>query len=525
MWNEGEVISSHLRGRTEKHSAHSPPLVSQMAACVISREDLICPRCTEIYCFPVLLQCGHNVCKVCLQKFWEWKGCQECPVCCAVCTPRRPPINLVLKIAADQYNLEQSRRTGGEPCRLHNAKLSIYCQNDEEPICVVCRTSKQHKIHKCCPLEEAAKQKKVPQSSRSITLNTKTNANTLGICQDNITVRLESLKKKLQTLRKTKETWEGTRKFIQIQAAANHRAIRDEFQKLHLFLFKEEDSRLQALKQEEEVKVKVMALKVEHIAKQIKNLCSTISDIQTKLRSDDLPFLKDYKDTKKKLKCNIGEPEIIRDILINSASHLGSLKFKVWRKMEDIVQSVPITLDPNTAHANLELSNELSCVQYSSQHILPNNPERCTGSLCVLGVTGFVSGKHSWTVDVGLGKDWYIGVAQESIQRKGALFLKPSEGVWLIGGIIGDGIWAQTSPRTKLDLKQKLERITVELDYDKGKVVFINAEDSKTIYTFKDKFTEKIFPYFNPGIHEEGSGSFPLTICPQNISVTIKDPK
>ncbi|XP_054633672.1 zinc-binding protein A33-like [Dunckerocampus dactyliophorus] len=472
-----------------------------MAAHVFSREDLICPQCTGIYCLPVLLQCGHNLCKVCLQKFWEWKGCQECPVCCVVSTPKRPPINLPLKIAADQYHLEQSRKNG-ELCKIHNEKLSIFCQNDEEPICLLCQTSKQHKIHRCCPLEEAAKQKK-----------------------ENIAVRLELLKKKLQTLTKTKETWEGTRKFIQSQAEANHRAIKEEFQRLHLFLFEEEDARLQVLKQEEDVKVKVMSLKLEYMEKQIKNLSSTISDIETKLQGADLPFLMEYKDKKKKLKCNIGEPEIIRDILINSASHLGSLKFKVWRKMEDVVKRVPITLDPNTAHANLELSDELSCVQYSSQQMLPNNPERCTGSVCVLGATGFVSGKHSWTVDVTRGKDWYIGVARESIQRKGALFLEPSEGVWIIGGIMGDAMWAQTSPRTKLDLKQKLERITVELDYDKGKVVFINAADSKTIYTFKDKFTERIFPYFHPGIYEEGSGSYPLTICPQTISVTVTDHK
>lgn len=130
------------------------------AASSLYEKDLHCPQCSGIYCLPVLLKCGHNICRVCLQKFWEWKGCRECPVCGTVCVPGRPPINLALKIAADNF---QTQRTSGDQdlCSLHNEKLTIFCQNDEEPICLVCQTSKQHKVHECCPVEEAAQQKKV----------------------------------------------------------------------------------------------------------------------------------------------------------------------------------------------------------------------------------------------------------------------------------------------------------------------------------------------------------------------------
>ncbi|XP_035763037.1 zinc-binding protein A33-like, partial [Neolamprologus brichardi] len=161
---------------------------------------------------------------------------------------------------------------------------------------------------------------------------------------------------------------------------------------------------------------------------------------------------------------------------------------------------VPVVLDPNTAQSNLEFSEELSCVQYSSKKLLPNNPERLINRVSVLGATGFTSGKHSWTVDVGQGKDWYIGVALDSIQRKNTIFLSPAEGFWVIGLSNGDSLWAQTTPRSKLPMKEKPNRITVELDYEKGKVVFINAADSTKIHTFKDKFTEKVFSYFSPGL-------------------------
>lgn len=187
-----------------------------------------------------------------------------------------------------------------------------------------------------------------------------------------------------------------------------------------------------------------------------------------------------------------------------------------------VTLSVPITLDPNTAHSNLKISEELTCLQYSSKQLLPDNPERCTSRLCVLGANGFTSGKHSWTVEVGQSKDWYIGVARESIKRKSTIFLNPAEGFWVIGLCNGDSLWAQTSPRTKLVLKQKPERITVELDCDKGKVVFINTANLTTLHTFKDRFTERIFPYFSPGLYEEGKISSPLTICPLTITVGVK---
>lgn len=39
-----------------------------------------------------------------------------------------------------------------------------------------------------------------------------------------------------------------------------------------------------------------------------------------------------------RLKCNVREPECIRDILINTAKHLGSLKFGIWKKMVNLVR-------------------------------------------------------------------------------------------------------------------------------------------------------------------------------------------
>ncbi|KAJ0028959.1 hypothetical protein NQD34_003956 [Periophthalmus magnuspinnatus] len=130
------------------------------AQVVFCDDDLLCPQCSGVYSYPVLLKCGHNICRVCLQTFWELKGSRECPVCGALSVLGRPPINLQLKIAAEEYRTQKAVKCP-DVCALHNQKLQVFCENDEEVICLVCRTSKSHKIHQCCPMEEAAEEKKV----------------------------------------------------------------------------------------------------------------------------------------------------------------------------------------------------------------------------------------------------------------------------------------------------------------------------------------------------------------------------
>lgn len=123
-------------------------------------EDITCPQCTDIYCLPVLLKCGHNICRVCLFKFWEWKGLRECPVCGHVSETGRPPINLTLHNIAKEHKVLIMTKNK-EECPQHSEKLQIFCHNDEELICVICQLTKEHKIHHCSPIEEASQEKKV----------------------------------------------------------------------------------------------------------------------------------------------------------------------------------------------------------------------------------------------------------------------------------------------------------------------------------------------------------------------------
>ncbi len=130
--------------------------------------DYNCPVCCDIFKTPVLLSCSHSVCKECLQQFWRTKTTQECPVCRRRSSKEQPPVNLALQNLCESFLNErnESRSSGSvEICSLHREKLKLFCQEDKQPACVVCRDSKQHDNHKFRPITEVVSSYKVGQMS------------------------------------------------------------------------------------------------------------------------------------------------------------------------------------------------------------------------------------------------------------------------------------------------------------------------------------------------------------------------
>uniref|UniRef100_A0A4W6FLB0 B30.2/SPRY domain-containing protein n=1 Tax=Lates calcarifer TaxID=8187 RepID=A0A4W6FLB0_LATCA len=165
--------------------------------------------------------------------------------------------------------------------------------------------------------------------------------------------------------------------------------------------------------------------------------------------------------------------------------------------MRGKVHFSPVILDPNTAPTSLYLSDDLTSVRRgNTNRQLPDNPERYTNFSNVLGSEGFSSGKHSWEVEVGDHPDWNVGLAKESFNRKGEREASPQNGIWCL--LYGNGKYTNCLGKT-VPMKKSLQRIRVQLDYDRGEVSFYNAEDMTHIYTHRDTFTEKLFPYFGIG--------------------------
>ena len=148
---------------------------------------------------------------------------------------------------------------------------------------------------------------------------------------------------------------------------------------------------------------------------------------------------------------------------------------------------------------------------------VPSNEKRFDSHIFMLAKEGFTSGKHYWEVDVGKRRSWALGVAQESVTRKGTLTLSPKNGFWVIGFADGREYWAYTDPWTRLSVSGKLQRIGIFLHISAKQLSFYNVHKKTTLYTFTlggdSSQEEKLFPFFSTGPATANPDGDPLRIA------------
>uniref|UniRef100_A0A8C1M0F9 Uncharacterized protein n=1 Tax=Cyprinus carpio TaxID=7962 RepID=A0A8C1M0F9_CYPCA len=401
--------------------------------------DYICPVCRDIFTDPVVLSCSHSVCKECLQQFWRTSNTRECPMC-KKSSRDDPPVNLVLKNLCESFLKDRNERCSSgseESCSLHSEKLKLFCLEDKQPLCVVCMNSQKHDNHKFRPIDEVV-------SSYKEELNT----------------ALNSLQKKLQHNENIKGEFEKTVRHIESQAQHTERQIKQQFEKLHQFLRDEEEATITALREEEEQKKQMMKEKLEEINTHISALSHTIKDTEEMMRASD-----------------VYEPVYVPSV--------------------DCVSSAPVILDPNTAHPDLVLSDDLTSVRYIfNNQPVPDNPERFDCDECVLGSEGFNSGTHCWDVEVKQSSGWRLGVTTASNQRKGGGFFNNGVcSVWYDPYSVWSLVYGW-SPGSGFCVEHKLDRVRVNLDYERVTVSFSDPVTNTHLHTFTTSFTHTLFPFF-----------------------------
>ncbi|XP_039906317.1 nuclear factor 7, brain-like [Simochromis diagramma] len=461
---------------------------------------LSCHVCSETFRDPVSLSCSHSFCSSCLQKFWEQTKNKNCPICKRKSSKDRPGVNFTLKELADSFSGRKksgsSETEKGETkltvvCSKHEEEPKLFCVDEQRAVCPVCEFS-LHQSHKVVPVEEAVSDLKEQLKSD-----------------------LKSLQDKRNKYKQVEETYNEMIQHSKKQLLSTERQIRAEFNKLQQFLKEEEESRLAALREEEEQKGRTISREMKMIEEQISSLSDSISAVEEELQKHSVPFLSSYKDTQSRARAqsSVSDPQLVSGALIDVAKHLGNLSFRVWEKMKEKVHFSPVILDPNTANCCLYLSDDLTSVKYGvTEQQLPNNPERNTNYKDVFGSEGFSSGKHSWEVEVGDHPSYFVGLAKESLDKNGSS-ISPECGIWCLNyesGKYSNGV-GQT-----VTVKKSLQRIRVQLDYDRGEVSFYDPEDMTLICTHRDTFTEKLFPYFSVGEAGDAKTS-DIKICQTEI--------
>lgn len=162
---------------------------------------------------------------------------------------------------------------------------------------------------------------------------------------------------------------------------------------------------------------------------------------------------------------------------------------------------VSMTFDPDTAHRRLVISRDRKTVTWGmEEQPLSNSDKRFSPRVWVLGQNGFKSGKHCWEVEIKHDGEWAVGVARESVKRKGMTDFSTKEGIWAIAEYWGKANYvAFTEPQpTRLSFRKKPRRIRVFVDYPYQQVEFFNVETKTTIFLFSNaSFSgERIYPWF-----------------------------
>ncbi|XP_043352811.1 E3 ubiquitin-protein ligase TRIM39-like isoform X2 [Dermochelys coriacea] len=424
------------------------------------QRGVVCSSCQGPYKIPVTFKgCKHKFCRFCVTPFKGESGtATSCPLCHK--TPRHgddKPQGQPGSRAdeAEKISLEVSEEPEVErECREHQAVLDLFCAEDQALICMSCRDSQAHRTHTVVPLEEAA----------------------------------QEYKEKTHYQRMCIET---------------------EFEKLHEFLNEEEERLLRKLRKEERETLKQLHGNIIKLSEQCSSLQKLIMEIEEKCQQPAAVLLKDVKDTLTRSEnIQVQEPEAVFTELKNVYNIPSIDIIDILRKFK-----VDVTLDPDTAHPNLVLSEDRRSVTHRGmRQELPNNPERFDPYIMVLGSRRFTSGRCYWEVEVGDKVEWDIGVCREYVGRKGQVILSPSNGFWRVWLRNGDKYKALISHPTPLTVSVRPSRVGIFLDYKAGKISFYNVTNRTHLYSYSGAFYGVLRPFFSPGLHRGGENIAPLTI-------------
>nr|XP_020665726.1 zinc finger protein RFP-like isoform X2 [Pogona vitticeps]XP_020665727.1 zinc finger protein RFP-like isoform X2 [Pogona vitticeps]XP_020665728.1 zinc finger protein RFP-like isoform X2 [Pogona vitticeps] len=352
-----------------------PAMASESPLETLQRE-ITCSICLSYFKEPVSIDCGHNFCQACITQCWGRSDDENtsCPQCRRWSRKRsfRPNRELgnVVEVAK-RLRLEAATSLAGQRlCEKHQEPLKLFCEEDETPVCVICRESRAHKAHPMLPIEEAAQDYKKQVASH-----------------------VKALKKRREKLKESIEDLECRSQADQDDVQTEKQKLEAEFNQIHEFLEKIEHFLIIMLKKFDKEIVQKRDGVATKLSKEINRLDALITEAEEKCQQPASEFLQDIRSILSRCK----EGQLYRLVEVSSSpteleKKLGHFSLKnivikealekcretvvselaKARSMETSAKKVSITLDSNTAHplfVGLLLRMHFSCHEW--KRLLP----------------------------------------------------------------------------------------------------------------------------------------------------------
>ncbi|KAK9540862.1 hypothetical protein VZT92_003284 [Zoarces viviparus] len=538
------------------------------ASCLLTEDQFLCSICLDVFTDPVTIPCGHNFCKACITQHWNINVPFQCPNCKKLFHTRPElQVNTFISEMAAQFRQsaqqkassseQQESKPGEVPCDVctgtklkalksclvclasycethlephltksglkrhqlidavenpedrmctkHDKPLELFCKTDQMCVCMLC-TVLDHKTHDVVPLEEEYEGKKAE----------------LGKTEAEIQQMIQKRRGKIQEIKHSVELSEEDADREIAEGVQVFTALKESVERSQAEL-------IDTIKEKQRKTEKQAEGFIQELEQEISELKKRSTEVEQLSRSEDhLHLLQSF------TTLNTAPPtKDWTGVRVSPPSHEGTVRRAVnqleetlSKQMKKLLEvelkrvqqsAVDVTLDPDTAHPHLILSDDGKQVKHGDVwKKLPDNPERFDTRVIVLANQSFCSGRFYFEVQVKGKTHWVLGVARESINRKGSISLT-QDGCWTICLISENQYFALADPLVPLSLKYRPQKVGVFVDYEEGLVSFYDVDAAALIYSFTGCcFTEKLYPYFNPCSNVGGKNSAPLIISPVN---------